>query len=41
MQTHPLVREGVTHQETSSYQPENKSGHEFQMGARHQDKLAE
>jgi hypothetical protein len=41
LQTRPLVREGATHQETRNRQTENKSGHGLQMGARHQDRLAD
>jgi hypothetical protein len=41
LQTHPLVREGVQHQETRSFQTEKKFGHEFQIGARHEDTLAD
>jgi hypothetical protein len=37
LQTHPLVREGTRHLETRNCQ---KSGHEFRMGARHQDRLS-
>jgi hypothetical protein len=42
LQTHPLIREGATLQETHNRQTENKkSGHGSKMGARHQDRLAD
>jgi hypothetical protein len=42
LQTRPLVREGIPYQETHNRQTEdNKSGHGLQMGARHQDRLAD
>jgi hypothetical protein len=40
LQTPPLVGQG-TRQEISNCQTEKKSGYGFQMGARHQDKLAD
>jgi hypothetical protein len=39
LQTHPLVREGAPHQETRNFQTENRNV--VQMGARHQERLAE
>jgi hypothetical protein len=42
LQTRPLVKEGAPHQETRNRQGDKrKSGHGTQMGARHQDKLAD
>jgi hypothetical protein len=42
LQTRPLIREGAQHQETHSCQTEKKkTGHEFQMRARHQDTLTD
>jgi hypothetical protein len=40
LQTHPLVREGA-HQEICNSKAEKKSGHWLQLGARHQDRLAD
>jgi hypothetical protein len=40
LQIHPLVRDGAPHQETSNSQTEKKPSHEFQIGSRHQDRLA-
>jgi hypothetical protein len=42
IQTHPLLREGALHEETSKYQTKGnlKSGNGPQRAAQHQDKLA-
>jgi hypothetical protein len=41
LQTRPFVREDAPHQDTRNLSDKKqKSGHELQMGARHQDRLA-
>jgi hypothetical protein len=40
VQTYPLAREGTPHQETHSCHKGKKCGHDFQIGAQHQERLA-
>jgi hypothetical protein len=41
LHTHTIVREGAQHQETTIVRQQRKSGPELQIGAQHQDRLAD